>query len=233
MTCRILAAAIAFSAFAASAGESEPVPETATAMELVAHAGIQAVLSQILGVAVEVDRVSVDQEAKMLVLHGLRVKNPQGFEGDHAFTAETVRLQGEMKSLLSRTPKVDLAEVQGASVSAVTSLTQGSNLMTLLKNARQAGQGGAMQRLRPSKRWEIHRAVIGETDISIVNNLLERRERQATVGPKEFSFGTDGRPAASEEIVSQFLDWLVQEMDLFQDQPEVGKGVTKWLPKIL
>jgi hypothetical protein len=228
-----IAVMMVITAFAAPGEEAEPTPETPAAMELIVQAGVQAILSQMLEVDVEVDSVTVDQETKLVELHGLRVKNPQGFEAGNAFTADTVRLQADIKSLLSRTPKVDLVEMQGASVSAISNLRQGSNLLTLLKNARRTGQAGALQRLRPPKRWEIHRAVLGETQVSIVNDLIKREERETTVGPKEFSFGTDGNPAPGDEIVSQFLDWLVEEVGLFQDQPEVGKGLTKWLPKVM
>ena len=62
--------------------------------------------SQAAGVPVRVDRVDLDLEAGRASIFGLRVSNPPGFKGKHAFTLGEVTVDIDLESLSEQNPIV-------------------------------------------------------------------------------------------------------------------------------
>jgi hypothetical protein len=70
--------------------------------------------SEAAGVPVRVDRVELDLEAGRASIFGLRVSNPPGFKGEHAFTLGEITVDIDLDSLAEQNPIV-LDEIRIAS----------------------------------------------------------------------------------------------------------------------
>ena len=229
-----LVAVLLIAALALPAWAEEPEPASLTRAERLVQAGVREILSRMLEVDVELDRVSAGEDGRLIELHGLRVGNPKGFSEPHVFTAETVRIQADLRSLFSREPTIELIEVEGAGVVAENTVTAGSNLMLLMRRARAATPSGPLARLRPQKQWRIDHAALGESTVDVVNQLLGRRQHStSTLGPATFSFGTEDERVSGEQIVAEFLGWMVEELSLLPDRSGAGGRLSELLPKVL
>jgi hypothetical protein len=62
--------------------------------------------SEAAGVPVRVDRVGLDLEAGRASIFGLRVSNPPGFQGEHAFTLGEITVDIDLDSLAEQNPIV-------------------------------------------------------------------------------------------------------------------------------
>jgi hypothetical protein len=98
--------------------------------------------SQAAGVPVRVDRVELDLEAGRASIFGLRVSNPPGFKGDHAFTLEEVTVDIDLDSLSEQNPIV-LDEILIAAPVVYYEFNEArqTNLDVLQKNASRESAG--------------------------------------------------------------------------------------------
>lgn len=92
--------------------------------------------SEAAGVPVRVDRVELDLEAGRASVIGLRVSNPPGFKGEHAFTLGEVTVDIDLNSLSEQNPIV-LDEILIASPVVYYEFNEAreTNLDVLQKNA--------------------------------------------------------------------------------------------------
>lgn len=193
-------------------------------LEPLARVGIERVLSRVLEVPVTVAEVKLLPEEGRVELHDLKVANPQGFEAPHAFTADEVHVEGDVRSLFTRTPEVRLVQVVGTKVNAETRLPQGSNLTKLLESARAMRQGPMPERMR--KQWRIQKGVLQQAEVNVGTQLLDQKSVQRTLDTLEMDFmGEDGRGMPAEQAVAKFLTRLVQELDLVSAVAPGAAGV--------
>lgn len=112
-------------------------------LDAIVAQAIEELGSDAAGVPVRVDRVELDLEAGRASIFGLRVSNPAGFKGDHAFTLGQITVDIDLNSLSEQDPIV-LDEILIASPVVYYELNAArqSNL-DVLKEQASAGGGEA------------------------------------------------------------------------------------------
>ncbi len=168
---------------------------------LVARA-IEEVGSDAAGVAVRVDRVSLELETGRASIFGLRVGNPSGFKGESAFTLGEITIDIDLESLREQNPIVlDEIRIESPVVFYELNEARQSNLDVLKKNVSSArdgdstgdptGDSGPETRLRIRKLRFSGGRVEADTR-AIVGNQLEAKLATASLSDVGGSSGATG-----------------------------------------
>ncbi|MCX7767270.1 MAG: AsmA family protein [Candidatus Sumerlaeia bacterium] len=100
----------------------------------IARVGIEKVLSSVLEVKVNLQKVNIKPLSGKVELLGLTIGNPPGFKTSEAFSVNRIMVKADLMSFKSDQPRIQLIELQSPSIT----LEQGfknSNLSQLIKNA--------------------------------------------------------------------------------------------------
>lgn len=190
-------------------------------IEALAKLGLERVLSRVLEAPVQVGEVKRAAGGEGLELRQVSIGNPKGYSEGTALSADSVLVEADLQSLLSREPEIRLVSASGVQVNAESKLPFGSNLTTLLKNARDAKPEGPL-RDRMQKRWRIHKAVLQQANVKMDSPLAAKSAQERTLSDIEMSFGgEDGRGIPAQQAVAQFMARLVQELEIL---PVGGAG---------
>ena len=118
-----------------------------TSLDFALRSAIETYGSQILGVDVRVESVSIDLGEGSVELHGLFVGNPAGFKTRQAFEFDRVRVKLDTASVYADPIVIEEVVIDGPHVTYEPGL-RGGNLAALLRNvsgsadAQQAGAAG-------------------------------------------------------------------------------------------
>jgi hypothetical protein len=113
-------------------------------LDLLVEQAIEQIGSDVVGVAVRVDRVELDLDAGRASVFGLSVANPRGFEGQDAFELAEITLGLDIESLRDQNPIVlDELRIESPVVFYELNTSGKSNLEALGENASSGGDAGA------------------------------------------------------------------------------------------
>lgn len=184
--------------------------------------------SEAAGVAVRVDRVALDLEAGRASVFGLRVSNPPGFKGDHAFTLGEITVDIDLESLVKQDPLVlDEIRIEAPIVYFELNEARQANLDVLKDNAAKAGSKESVAESPdssgPETRIAIRQLRFSGGRVEADTRAVGGNEIEAKLATAELSNvgGRKGEPAG--EIGAIVLKELSRQTAIAIGQDQIGK----------
>ncbi len=189
-----------------------------TVMERIAQAAVERVLSRVLDVPVRVGSVRLDGKSEFLELKEFTIANPSGFKADSAISVGTVRVEATPRLLFSKEPLIRVVSVSQPVINVETGL-KGSNILTLLRNAKKAGGVPEKKRgLAKDLRFRIEKGILEKAEVNMDTAFLKSANDSKKIDKLEMSFmGTDGRGVTAQEGMQQFFQRLMKELGILEE----------------
>jgi len=202
----------------AALGANEPAAD-APLLERIAVSAIGKVLSRVLDAPASVSRVQLDLKGQVLLVSGLKIGNPEGFDGQQqAITVDTVRVEADPKLLFGKEPAIRLVSLAGTTVNADLGL-RGLNLKKLLDNAGRRVPKGLLEG-DPNKRFKVEKGLLEKGVVNFTSAVLGQNSSNE-IGPIEISLmGADNKGVTANEAMSIILKKLLDETGLLDQGVE-------------
>lgn len=91
------------------------------------------VLTEAFGSSATVKTVSLSPSNRAVVLHDFALANPQGFEAADALRCARIEVRMRPRTLLSKTPIIEMLDIEGADIYYRYELGRGTNIAVLAK----------------------------------------------------------------------------------------------------
>jgi hypothetical protein len=130
-------------------------------IDWIAKAGIEKGGAYALGVATNVDSVSLSLLGGEMKINGLKVANPEGWTTPHLMKAERIEVGLRLGSLMGDTVEVTRFEIQGLDMNIEQKLGS-SNVSALLNNIKSTGGGGQKEQPKEAggRKVKVERVVV-------------------------------------------------------------------------
>ncbi|TVS15837.1 MAG: hypothetical protein EA417_12245 [Gammaproteobacteria bacterium] len=129
--------------------------------------GIETYGPQYTGVAVTVDSVSLSLLSGRGAIRGLRVANPDGYDGDYAMQVGRIEIALRPLGVLDDPVIIDVIEIEGAEVHAQSRDLRDTNLQVILRNVRAATPPPAEDEEAAGPQLIIERFTLTDTEASV------------------------------------------------------------------
>jgi len=181
--------------------------------------------SRLLGVPFAIDKFSFDPETGIGELRGLRVANPEGYEGEDAIDIADVRLAVDLQSLSTDTLVLQKVDVNAPAITLANRGDGSNNLQKLQNNAdwnaTAADRAAAAEQALP-QRIVIRQLTISGMTYSIEGPAPVTGEPSGTLPPGGTSNLGGASGSSPAETGKALLAVLVNPVleQVLQDQPE-------------
>ncbi|NIA12650.1 MAG: AsmA family protein [Nitrospiraceae bacterium] len=163
---------------------------------------------------VTLDRVRLLPQQQAIELHGLTVMNPPPLKPEPAIEIGRLYIQFDLKTLLSKTPRIRRIEVDEAVVHLHYRAAKGTNIGLLATRAQQAAnaQPAPGSQAQDEKRtFTIDEFTCKGASVSLSTNLLPASEVDLNIAPFTLTGDVANRDITPAELTAIFLRTLVRE----------------------
>jgi len=158
---------------------------------------------------VRIDSVSLAPLRQTLTVEGLTLMNPPTFKAKPAIEVERLALQVDLRTLFSRSPRIERVVVDGAHVHIRYKLAKGTNLAALAALADEAGQAGEAGGKERS--FTIDEFTCENAKVSLSANLIPASSVSFALPPFSLSGDVGNRPLTTGEVTALFLRTILHE----------------------
>jgi hypothetical protein len=146
-------------------------------LNTIAQKSIEKVLSHVLQVEVSLKKVNVSPFRGKVELHGLVIKNPEGFKTSESFSVNTISVKADIKSFRTARPTVTLISLRGPHVTLEQGFKE-SNIGRLIKNASRLQEKEAEEAAPPAARKKIliQTLIVDRAKVSLSAPVLQGNE---------------------------------------------------------
>ena len=143
----------------------------------IATAGIEKVLSHVLGVEVTLKEARVSLFAGGIELRELRIGNPEGFKTKEALSVNQIKVKTDLKSFRTDQPHIFLISLDGLHVTLEQGL-KGSNLSRIIKNASGSDTEKDTEKApeEAGKKIRIDQIIVDKTQVGLSAPVLQGRD---------------------------------------------------------
>ena len=164
---------------------------------------------------VTLDRVRLLPQQHAIEFHGLTVMNPPPLKSKPAIEIGRLHIQFDLKTLLSKSPRIRRIEVDEAVVHLHYRAAKGTNIAMLAERAQQAANAqpapGSQQAADRARTFTIDEFTCKGAAVSLSTNLLPASEVDLNIAPFTLTGDVVNRDITPGELTSIFLRTLVRE----------------------
>jgi len=152
---------------------------------------------------VRVDEVRIAPLRRTVEIHGLTLMNPPSFKPKPAIEVDRLALQVDLRTVFSKSPRVEQAVVDGAHVHIRYKLAKGTNLGALAALASEAGEN--------ERSFVIDEFRCQGVKVSLSANVVPAPPVSFELAPFALSGDVGQRPLTTGEVTAIFLRTLLHE----------------------
>jgi uncharacterized protein involved in outer membrane biogenesis len=184
-------------------------------MNTIARNAIVKVLSYVLQVEVNLEKVNVSLLGGSLTMEGFVIGNPEGFKTEEAFSMDKIEVSLDIKSFRTNEPVIKLVSIENPRIT----LEQGfknSNLRQLMKNASRL-EGGSQAEDTPEsraaqKKIRIDKLIVTGAKASLSAPILQGQTLSVPVSRIELTdLGGKKEPITISKSIKIFLNAVLEE----------------------
>lgn len=196
-------------------------------------------LTRAMGAPATIESVSLAPWRQQMELRGLVVSNPQGFKEGPAMQFDRIIVTVDLRSLLSKTPTVESAVLQGGRVFLRYEVGKGTNLQRLAENAAQANSTDEGQKEGSAgffdfrKEFVIKDLSLEEAHVELSSNLLPLSSVELDLVSFSLHDVSKDKPVNTADLTVVVLRSLLKEVVTLKGilapiAEAVGKEVEGW-----
>ncbi|HOZ48617.1 MAG TPA: hypothetical protein PLO37_20015 [Candidatus Hydrogenedentes bacterium] len=202
----------------------------ATRLDQVVREAIEVRLSYMFMADVAIEDVNVSLFRGLLEVRGLTVSNPPTFKKGPAMAFEQIRVLFDLRSLLTRAPRIERIAVTGGDIHLRYELGDGSNLGVLARNVSELESGESESRKAAERdAWHLDQEpmglrrplVIGEFVCEgatghLSTNVVPLTSASLDIAPFTLHELTEGQPVSVPRMVAVFVRSIMVETVTFK-----------------
>lgn len=201
-------------------------------LDKIVKVAVEKTLTYVLEVDVTLRGVEISPTSGEIVLQGLVIGNPEGFNTASAMEIGEARVRVDLKSFTSGEPTIHLASLSEPKITLEQGLHR-SNLSELVKSASRFGGDGSQPAApepaaaddeteeNAEMRIRIDKVLVTDATVALSAPILQGKEISYTLGPIEMNDlgGKDGDSVTVAEAIEQFFT------EILTASVEEGSGV--------
>lgn len=180
--------------------------------------GAEVIAPKMTGTRVVVEKVAVSPLSGRGQIRGLVIGNPEGFRTEQAFKLSEIRVNLEMKSLLSDRVRIQEVYIDQPEITLERS-RGGSNIGQIRKNVERFGasrtkaQQAILNPEEPQRRYQIDHLILKNARVKLSAGFMKGRTAEVTLRVIHLrDIGKGGQGATLEEVFSKALAALTAEV---------------------
>ncbi len=196
-----------------------------SSLDTIIETGIETVGSEIAGVKITVDSVSMSPLSGIAEVKGFVIGNPKGYKSDYAMKLGRVKIAIDLASLSTDVPRIKDFVIDGTSLVWEGSF-KGSNLSKIQRNVEAFIGESADNKDEKEQKIIIEHFLIKNSSVKLSLTALKGKGQEIALSDIEFNdIGTENNGATAREVVSKVMPVVFREVGKIAATIGVGTAV--------